>query len=141
MVTHKNHKENIMKKFLLVLAMVLMVVSVASAKDFTLRATVASWTDAAEKSFPVTFKLYDAATNVVLSSTTAAASPVTALAMPDVVIPVADNTVKKIKVYVTVTDAAGNASAKSPDSNEVTLNGIDTTPPNAVNTVNVIVTP
>jgi hypothetical protein len=130
-----------MKKFLLVLAMVLLVIGSASAKDFTLRATVASWTDAAEKSFPVTFKLYDATTNVVLTSTTAPASPVTALVMPDVIIPVADNTVKKVKVYVTVTDAAGNASTKSPDSNEVTLNGIDTVPPTGVNTVNVNIVP
>jgi hypothetical protein len=130
-----------MKKVILATILVMLFSGIGFAKDFTLRATVASWTDAAEKSFPVTFKLYDAATNVVLSTTTAAASPVTALVMPDVVIPVADNTVKKVKVYVTVTDAAGNASAKSPDSNEVTLNGNDTTPPNGVNTVNVTVTP
>jgi hypothetical protein len=126
-----------MKKFLLVLAMVLMVVSIASAKDFKIRATVTSWTDASEVSFPVTFKVYDVATNVVLTSVNAPASPVTALVMPTITIPVADNTVKKIKFYVTVTDAAGNASAKSPDSNELTLVGNDTTSPAPVNTVNI----
>jgi hypothetical protein len=130
-----------MKKFLLVLAILFMVVSVASAKDYTLRTTVASWTDASEKSFPVTFKVYDSATNVVLTSVAASTSPVTALAMPDFIVTVPNNTEKKIKVYVTVTDAAGNASVKSPDSNELTLNGIDTIPPAAVNTVNISVTP
>ena len=130
-----------MKKFLLVLAMVLMVVSVASAKDFKIRATITSWTDATEVSFPVTFKLYDSVTNVVLTSITAPASPVTALVMPDVTIAVPDNTVKKVKFYATVTDAAGNASAKCPDSNELTLVGIDSIPPASVNTITIIVTP
>lgn len=130
-----------MKKFLLILTIVLMVVGTASAKDFKIRATVASWTDATEVSFPVTFKLYDSVTNVVLTSITAPSSPVTALIMPDVTIAVPDNTVKKVKFYATVTDSAGNASAKSPDSNELTLVGIDTVPPAGVNTVNISVIP
>lgn len=130
-----------MKKLSLALLIVFLFFGFAQAKDFTLRATVASWTDAAEKSFPVTFKLYDSTTNVVLTTVTAAASPVTSLAMPDFIIPVPDNTIKKVKVYVTVTDAAGNASAKSPDSNEISLNGIDTVPPAGVNTVNISVIP
>lgn len=130
-----------MRKFLLVLAMVLVAVGVASAKDFRIRATVASWIDATEVSFPVTFKIYDAATNAVLTSVNAPASPVSALVMPDIVIPVADNAVKKIKVYATVTDSAGNVSAKSPDSNELTLVGNDTTSPAPVNTINIVVLP
>jgi hypothetical protein len=126
-----------MKKLSLALLIVFLFVGFAQAKDFRIRATVTSWTDEAEKSFPVTFKVYDAVTNVVLTSITAPESPVTALVMPTITIPVADNTVKKIKFYVTVTDAAGNASAKSPDSNELTLVGIDTTPPAGVNTVTI----
>lgn len=126
-----------MKKLSLALLIVFLCVGFAQAKDFKIRATVTSWTDATEVSFPVTFKVYDAATNVVLTSVNAPASPVTALVMPTIIIPVADNTVKKIKFYVTVTDAAGNASAKSPDSNELTLVGTDTTPPAGVNTVTI----
>jgi non-ribosomal peptide synthetase component F len=130
-----------MKKFLLVLAIVLIAVSTASALDFKIKATVISWTDTAEASFPVTFMLYDAATNVVMTSVTAPASPVTALDMTVFTIVVPNNTVKKVEFYVTVTDSAGNASTKSPDSNELTLVGTDTIPPAGVNTVNVGVIP
>lgn len=130
-----------MKKFLLVLVMVMMAVSVASAKDFKVRATIIGWTDATEVSYPVTFKLYDATTNVVLTTVTASSSPVVNLVMPDITIPVPDNTVKKVKFYATVTDSAGNASAKCPDSNELTLVGIDTIPPAGVNTINVGIVP
>jgi hypothetical protein len=130
-----------MKKLMLVLAMVLIAIGTASATDFKVKATVASWTDAAEASFPVTFKLYDAATNVLATSVTAPASPVTALDMTVFTIVVPSNTVKKVKFYVTVTDAVGNISVKSPDSNELTLVGTDTIPPAGVNTVNISIVP
>lgn len=130
-----------MKKLSLVLLIVFLFIGFAQAKDFKVRATIISWTDATEASFPVTFKLYDATTNLLLTSVTAAVSPVVNLAMPDITIVVPDNTVKKVKFYATVTDAAGNASAKCPDSNELTLIGIDTIPPAGVNTIMVGIIP
>ena len=125
-----------------VISLVLLVAyAPASAADYKVKATVTSWTDATEVSFPVTFKLYDAVTNVVATSITAPSSPVTALDMPVLTIVVPNNTVKKVKYYVTVTDSVGNASAKSPDSNEITLVGTDTIPPAGVNTVNINIVP
>ncbi len=122
--------------------------SASYTKDFNVQASIISWngldsSGVAEQSFPVTFKLCDATTNAVATSITATGA-VTNLAMPPFKVTVPNNTTVKVKYYVTVTDSATptpNVSAKSPNSNEVTLVGDDTNPPAGVNTVNITITP
>lgn len=131
-----------MKK-LLILTLFLFLATSLLAKDFTARVTIGNWNGldsvgALELSIPVAVKVYNSATNTLLTQTTAN-GPVTNLVMPDFIIPVPDNTSVKLKVYATVTDAAGNVSAKSADSNEVTLIGIDTHPPAGINTITITI--
>jgi hypothetical protein len=132
-----------MKRFILATAIVLLMFGMASAKDFTARVTIGNWNGldgngAMEGSLPVTIKVCDSTTNAVLSQTTANGA-VTNLVMPTFIVAVPDNTTKKLKVYATVTDSLGNASAKSPDSNEVTLVGNDTSAPAGINSITITI--
>jgi len=130
-----------MKKILLAVLLVLVMASVSSAKDFVFRPIIGNWNgldsnNVAETSLPATIKVFDSATNALLSQIDVN-GPVTNLVMPTFIISVPDNTTKKLKVYATVTDSAGNSSAKSADSNEVTLVGNDTSAPAGINTISI----
>ncbi len=135
-------------KIFIILLALLFVAGLAQAKDFKIKPTVTSWngldsSGTAEKSFPVTFNLYEVG-NTTPVSTVQANGPVTGLVMPTYIKSVPNNTSVAVKFYVTVTDSASPTpltSPKSPDSNELTLVGDDTNPPAGVNEVNVNITP
>jgi hypothetical protein len=132
---------------LLVLLVVLFISEAVFAKDFTCKVTIASYSGkdtsgASEASYPIVFKVLDAATNTVLSSASVTTTGVlTNYVMPNFVVTVPSNTSKAFSCYVTVTDAASNVSAKSANSNIVNLVGDDTVPPEGVNSVSITVTP
>lgn len=130
-----------MKKIIIATLLVLLS-TVCFAKDFTARATIASWNglDAngvLEGSLPVTIKLYNATTNLVVSQVNVT-GPVTNFVMPDFIVTVPSNATLKVKFYATATDSVGNVSVKGPDSNEITLVGDDTVAPSVIN-VNITV--
>lgn len=132
-----------MKKFLLAVIYLTLLFGPLYAVDFPANVTIDSWSglDASgklEPSLPVTIAVFDAATNVKVSDISVS-GPGTSIAMPSFVISVPANTTLKVKYYATVTDAKGNASAKSADSNEVTLFGDDTIPPEKINSINITI--
>ena len=86
---------------------------------------------------PLVVKLYDNATNVVVSTITIT-GPVTNQAMPGFTLTVPDNAITNVQFYATATDAAGNISVKGM-SNIVAVKDLDNLAP-AVITVNITIT-
>jgi hypothetical protein len=80
-----------------------------------------------EGSLPVTFTVFDADTNLVLS-TAQVVGRVTDYAMPSFTVTVAPNTTKVLSVYATAKDSVGNESARSVTVS-TTLVGADTSSP------------
>jgi hypothetical protein len=138
-----------MKRFILVVLSLLLIFGFVQAKDFTANVTFTAYSgkDATgnnEASYPLLFKVHDSITNaVVLSKSISTTGPLTNFSLGSFTISVPDNTTKSVSFYVDITDSAStpNTSAKSANSNTVTLIGIDTSPPEGVNEVNITITP
>jgi len=86
-----------------------------------------SYSAVCDNRLPVTFKVYDASTNQVVSQGQAN-GPVNELALPSFTISVPDNTTTQKGFYATATDAAGNVSERSAIAT-INLPGADTLPP------------
>jgi hypothetical protein len=132
-----------MKRLLALIITIVLLGSVAMAATYPATATFTyNFKDTSippkDETGPVVVKLYNNATDALVSTITVTAA-VTNQAMPAFTVTVPDNATTNVQFYATATDAAGNVSARGM-SNIVAVKGLDTIGPSTIN-ITITVTP